>query len=76
MAILVGLNSSANSASTTQNYPPSDYQYILFQQGPVTVTRRSLDHGGALKGTILFTDLAPTCIYSLHQRKLPLELRA
>ena len=58
------LNSSANSESTTQNYPPSDYQYTLLQKGPVTVTRRSLDLAVRLS-TILFTLIYSTNLYLL-----------
>lgn len=57
------LNSESPTESTKQ-YPTSDYQYILFQQGPVTVTRRSLDLAVRLS-TILFTLLHSTNLYLL-----------
>lgn len=43
---------------------PSDYQYILFQKGPITVTRRSLDLAVRLS-TILFTLIQSTNLYLL-----------
>lgn len=43
---------------------PSDYEYILFEQGPVKVTRRSLDLAVRLS-TILFTLIYSTNLYLL-----------
>jgi energy-coupling factor transport system permease protein len=43
---------------------PSDYQYILFQKGPVTVTRRSLNLAVNLS-TILFTLIYSSNLYLL-----------
>lgn len=60
----IELNSESPTQSIKQNYPASDYQYILFQQGPVTVTRRSLDLAVRLS-TILFTLLHSTNLYLL-----------
>ena len=50
---------------TTATAPnPSDYQYVLFQQGPVTVTRRSLTL--AIRySTLLFTLIYSTNLYLL-----------
>jgi len=42
----------------------SGYQYVLFQQGPVTITRRSLDLAVRLS-TILFTLIYSTNLYLL-----------
>lgn len=56
---------SAASSKLNKNYPnSSDYQYILFQQGPVTVSRRSLDLAVRLS-TILFTLIHSTNLYLL-----------
>lgn len=43
---------------------PSDYQYILFQKGPITVTRRSLDLAVRLS-TLLFILIQSTNLYLL-----------
>jgi len=43
---------------------PTSYRYVLFEQGPVTVTRRSLDLG-IRTGTILFTLIYSTNLYLL-----------
>jgi energy-coupling factor transport system permease protein len=43
---------------------PSEYQYVLFQQGPITVTRRSLDLAVRLS-TSLFTLIYSTNLYLL-----------
>ncbi len=43
---------------------PTSYRYVLFEQGPVTVTRRSLDLG-VRTGTILFTLIYSTNLYLL-----------
>lgn len=43
---------------------PSDYQYVLFQQGPVKVTRRSLKLGVNFS-TLLFTLIYSTNLYLL-----------
>lgn len=59
------LNSQSNSESATQNYSnSSEYQYILFQKGPATVTRRSLDLAVRLS-TILFVLIYSTNLYLL-----------
>lgn len=43
---------------------PSDYQYVLFQQGPVKVTRRSLDLAVSFS-TLLFTLIYSTNLFLL-----------
>ncbi len=43
---------------------PTDYRYILFQTGPVTITRRSFDLGIRLS-TLLFTLVYSTNLYLL-----------
>jgi len=43
---------------------PTDYNYIVFQRGPVTVTRRSLDLG-IRTSTLLFTLIYSTTLFLL-----------
>ncbi|MGG6293006.1 energy-coupling factor transporter transmembrane component T family protein [Leptolyngbya sp. AN02str] len=43
---------------------PTDYRYIMLQQGPLRVTRRSLDLATRV-GTLIFTLLASTNLYLL-----------
>ncbi|MGB3535638.1 MAG: CbiQ family ECF transporter T component [Microcoleaceae cyanobacterium] len=43
---------------------PTDYRYILFQQGPLTITRRSFDLGIRLS-SLLFTLVYSTNLYLL-----------
>ncbi len=49
----------------TRSYPqPTSYSYILFQKGPITVTRRSLDLAIRFS-TLLFTLIYSTNLYLL-----------
>lgn len=50
------------SYATTPN--PSDYQYVLFQKGPITVTRRSL-RLAVSSSTLLFTLIYSTNLFLL-----------
>jgi energy-coupling factor transport system permease protein len=43
---------------------PTDYRYVLFQQGPITITRRSFDLGIRLSA-LLFTLVYSTNLYLL-----------
>jgi energy-coupling factor transport system permease protein len=54
----------ANELTSVPLPQPTDYRYVLFKQGPVTVTRRSLELGVNLS-TILFTLIYSTNLYLL-----------
>lgn len=43
---------------------PTDYRYVLFKRGPITITRRSLDLGIRV-GTLLFTLIYSTNLFLL-----------
>lgn len=52
-------------ASALRDLPqPTDYRYVLFKQGPIRVTRRSLELG-IRTGTVLFTLIYSTNLYLL-----------
>jgi len=56
---------SAPGTPDLRNLPqPTSYRYVVFEQGPVTVTRRSLELG-IRTGTILFTLIYSTNLYLL-----------
>ena len=71
---LFTLEGEFNSESTPQNKVPSNnalskprssnYQYVLFKQGPITITRRSLELAVRLS-TSLFTLIYSTNLYLL-----------
>jgi energy-coupling factor transport system permease protein len=52
------------TAETPALPQPTDYRYILFQQGPITVTRRSLDLAIRVS-TLLFTLIYSTNLFLL-----------
>lgn len=52
------------SAETLAIQSPSDYRYIVFEQGPLTVTQRSLELGIRLS-TLLFTLIYGTNLFLL-----------
>jgi len=55
----------ASGSQTPLSLPqPTSYRYVVFEQGPVTVTRRSLELG-IRTGTILFTLIYSTNLYLL-----------
>mgnify|MGYP002776988447 CR=1 FL=1 len=61
--------STAGEQQRTTNSPlpitnPQSYSYILFKQGPITITRRSLDLGIRVS-TLLFTLIYSTNLYLL-----------
>lgn len=59
------LEREAVVTSGLSNLPqPTDYRYILFKQGPITVTRRSLELG-IRTSTVLFTLIYSTNLYLL-----------
>ncbi len=65
------LTPSESTASTSTSAPsvtplpqPTPYRYVLVQQGPLTITRRSLDLGVRLS-TLLFTLVYSTNVYLL-----------
>lgn len=56
---------TAQPATTTQALPqPTDYRYVLVQQKPLTITRRSLDLGIRVS-TLLFTLIYSTNLFLL-----------
>lgn len=59
-------NESLNeSLNESRNLPqPTDYRYVLFDRGPLTITRRSLDLGLRIS-TLLFTLIYSTNLYLL-----------
>ncbi len=60
-----GDQEASASSSDLSNLPqPTDYRYILFKQGPITVTRRSLELG-IRTSTVLFTLIYSTNLYLL-----------
>lgn len=62
---LLVLSDQFNSESKTQNYvTPSDYQYVLFEKGPVKITRYSLDLAVRLS-TSIFILIYSTNLYLL-----------
>lgn len=54
----------AQASLPAPTFPSTSYQYVLFQQGPVRITRRSLELGLRL-GTWLFTLIYGTTLYLL-----------
>lgn len=54
----------ANPSLSSQTWPSTPYHYVLFEQGPVKITRRSLELGLRL-GTWLFTLIYGTTLYLL-----------
>ncbi|MBF2026153.1 MAG: energy-coupling factor transporter transmembrane protein EcfT [Oscillatoriales cyanobacterium C42_A2020_001] len=56
---------SLDAGKTPEVFPqPTDYTYILVQQGPITITRRSLDLGIRVS-TLLFTLIYSTNLFLL-----------
>lgn len=49
---------------TTDLPQPTSYSYVIFQQGPITITRRSIDLGIRIS-TLLFTVIYSTNLYLL-----------
>ncbi|MFH7245561.1 MAG: energy-coupling factor transporter transmembrane component T family protein [Spirulina sp.] len=63
-----GESQAGNQPSPPESVPalpqPTAYRYVVFQWGPITVTRRSLDLGIRV-GTLLFTLIYGTNLYLL-----------
>lgn len=55
---------SPSKAGTLTLPQPTDYRYVLFQQGPITITRRSLDLAIRVS-TLLFTLIYSTNLFLL-----------
>jgi energy-coupling factor transport system permease protein len=59
-----GVRGASSAPPSPVNPSPSDYRYVLFQQGPIKITRRSVDLALRLS-TSLFTLIYSTTLYLL-----------